>query len=226
MACGSDIPTRPGRRFSAAPRPAPRTLPRTCRSHDAARASCPAEVGASAGRRRGALGGRRDLVDVVLALFAARTLAAAKRGLPRAYLGREEELPLLRGSLDLTRHLTRRAGRPERLACRFDELSPDIALNQVIAAALTQARRLARRDATRRALSEVAARYDEVSIPRRPLALSPALGRGLMADRTRLTKHARDRSTARDIPQGVIDLILAYGISSPARDGARRHALD
>lgn len=47
-----------------------------------------------------------------------------------------------------------------------------------------------------------------------------------MADRTRLTKHARDRSTARDIPQGVIDLILAYGISSPARDGARRHALD
>ena len=106
------------------------------------------------------------------------------------------------------------------------ELSPDIALNQVIAAALTQARRLARRDATRRALSEVAARYDEVSIPRRPLALSPALGRGLMADRTRLTKHARDRSTARDIPQGVIDLILAYGISSPARDGARRHALD
>ena len=52
-------------------------------------------MGASAGRRRGALGGRRDLVDVVLALFAARTLAAAKRGLPRAYLGREEELPLL-----------------------------------------------------------------------------------------------------------------------------------
>lgn len=121
---------------------------------------------------------RRDLLDIVLALFAARTLAAAKRGLPRAYLGREEELPLLRGSLDLTRQLTRRAGRPERLACRFDELSPDIALNQVIAAALTRTGRLARRDATRRALAEVAARYDEVSIPRRPLALSPTLGRG------------------------------------------------
>ena len=31
-----------------------------------------------------------------------------------------------------------------------------------------------------------------------------------MADRSNLTRHARDRLTARDIPWGVIDLILAY----------------
>lgn len=39
-----------------------------------------------------------------------------------------------------------------------------------------------------------------------------------------LTHHAQDRSAARAIPVGVIDLILAYGESRSARDGARKHA--
>jgi len=40
-----------------------------------------------------------------------------------------------------------------------------------------------------------------------------------------LTKHALDRSTARSIPLGVIDLIVAYGESCPARDGGRKYGL-
>ena len=42
---------------------------------------------------------------------------------------------------------------------------------------------------------------------------------------TCLTRHARDRITARSVPAGVIDIILAYGESCPGRDGARKYAL-
>ena len=38
------------------------------------------------------------------------------------------------------------------------------------------------------------------------------------------TKHARDRSTARNIPGGVVDVVLRYGASVSARDGARKYA--
>lgn len=40
-----------------------------------------------------------------------------------------------------------------------------------------------------------------------------------------LTRHACDRSTARNIPPGIIDLILEFGESRAARDGGRKHAL-
>ena len=40
-----------------------------------------------------------------------------------------------------------------------------------------------------------------------------------------MTRHAETRSKDRTIPPGIIDLIVAYGECSPARNGARRHAL-
>jgi hypothetical protein len=42
---------------------------------------------------------------------------------------------------------------------------------------------------------------------------------------TCLTRHARNRITARSVPAGVIDIILTYGESRRGRDGARKHAL-
>lgn len=47
-----------------------------------------------------------------------------------------------------------------------------------------------------------------------------------MIQRDTFTRHALDRSTSRDIPIRVVELILDYGDSAPARGGARRHALD
>lgn len=46
-----------------------------------------------------------------------------------------------------------------------------------------------------------------------------------MAQPSPLTKHAHDRATARAIPPGVIDIILAYGESRPSRDGTLKHGL-
>ncbi|GGD19478.1 hypothetical protein [Sinisalibacter lacisalsi] len=41
----------------------------------------------------------------------------------------------------------------------------------------------------------------------------------------RMTKHAHERSTARSIPPGIAQMILDYGISREAGDGARKFAL-
>lgn len=44
-------------------------------------------------------------------------------------------------------------------------------------------------------------------------------------DETRQTRHARERQTARAIPEGVIKMILEHGESLHAREGAQKWAL-
>lgn len=41
----------------------------------------------------------------------------------------------------------------------------------------------------------------------------------------KFTRHARDRCTARGIPPEVTEVILDFGASRDAGDGARKHAL-
>ena len=68
---------------------------------------------------------RIDLLEILIRLFASQLLTAVRRGLPRRYITQEEELRLLRGKLNTTHQFTHLAVRPDRLACRFDELSED-----------------------------------------------------------------------------------------------------
>jgi len=65
------------------------------------------------------------LLDILIRIFADRLLAQARQGLPRAYQPIEDDLRALRGRLHITRQFTVNAVRPDRLACRFDELSAD-----------------------------------------------------------------------------------------------------
>ena len=95
------------------------------------------------------------LLDILICLFADRLLAETRRGLPRAYQQTEEDLPTLRGRLDVVRQFTTHAVRPDRLACRYDVLSPDIALMQVMKAALIMLRKLAKSSESRRRLDEL-----------------------------------------------------------------------
>ena len=50
----------------------------------------------------------------------------------------------LRGRLDVVRQFSTLAASPDRLACRFDELSSDIPLNQIMKAAVAKLLRLSR----------------------------------------------------------------------------------
>ena len=106
---------------------------------------------------------QHNLLELLIRLFAARLLAAVRRGLPRHYRVRTEDLKLLRGRLDVTRQLTQLAVRSDALACRFDELSVDTPLNRVLKAAVSKLTAFTRSSATARCLAELAARFEFVN---------------------------------------------------------------
>lgn len=95
------------------------------------------------------------LLDILIRLFADRLLAETRRGLPRAYVAQEDDLPNLRGRLDVVRQFTINAVRPDRLACRFDALTSDIALLQIMKACVVILGRHARFHETQRRLMEL-----------------------------------------------------------------------
>lgn len=106
---------------------------------------------------------KETLLDILIRLFADRLLAEARRGLPRAYLAQEEDLAALRGRLDVIRQFTRLAVRPDRLACRYDALSPDTPLLRIMKAVVVMLRRHARVLETQRRLDELRFLLAEVS---------------------------------------------------------------
>lgn len=110
-----------------------------------------------------------DLLELLIRLFATRLLAAMRRGLPRRYIACEEDLRLLRGRLDVVRQFTRHAVRPDRLACRFDELSEDTPLNRVLKAAVSRLALMTRSAANTRLLAELAVRFELTGDSSRPL---------------------------------------------------------
>ena len=112
---------------------------------------------------------RHDLLELLIRLFTARLLAAVRRGLPRRYQARTQDLKLMRGRLDVIRQLTQLAVRSDVLACRFDELSADTPLNRVLKAAVSMLTGVTRSAATARCLAELVARFERVSGTRTPL---------------------------------------------------------
>ena len=112
---------------------------------------------------------RRDLLEILIGLFANRLLSAVRRGLPRRYIAYEDDLKLLRGRLNVIRQVTHLAARPDLLACRFDELSEDTPLNRVLKAVVRRLVRVVRTAANARRLAELAARFEFVGDTPDPL---------------------------------------------------------
>lgn len=110
------------------------------------------------------------LLEILIGLFSRKLAAAVRQGMPRQYLAQEDDLRALRGRLDIGRQFSIHAANPSRLACRFDELSPDIALNQIMKAVVSRLRRTARSPENRRRLAELDFAYADVSaVPPRSL---------------------------------------------------------
>lgn len=109
---------------------------------------------------------QHNLLEIMIARFASLLSEAVRRGIPRAYVPHADDLPALRGRLNVLRQFTTLATSPQRLACRYDEFSDDIVINQVMKAAVTRLRQLARSTANARALTELALVYSDVtSVP-------------------------------------------------------------
>jgi 5-methylcytosine-specific restriction enzyme subunit McrC len=113
---------------------------------------------------------RETVLELLIRLFCAKLTDAVRQGMPRHYLEHEDDLPALRGRLDVTRQFSTLAVSAQKLACRFDALSPDIALNQVMRAAVTKLSRLTAAPDNQRVLRELTFVYADVAdVP--PIAL-------------------------------------------------------
>jgi 5-methylcytosine-specific restriction enzyme subunit McrC len=106
---------------------------------------------------------RETLLEILIRIFYDKLTAVLRKGMPRRYVGQEEDLPTLRGRLDVTRQFTRHAVNPSRLACHFDFLSADIALNRIIKAAISHVSRISRRPANQQRLRELAFVYADIA---------------------------------------------------------------
>lgn len=95
------------------------------------------------------------LLDIFIRLFADRLLAQTRRGLPRLYIAQDGMLPALRGRLDVRKQFTINAIRPDRLACRYDDMSSDIPLLQIMKTCVVILTGFARSSETQRRLSEL-----------------------------------------------------------------------
>ncbi len=107
-----------------------------------------------------------NLLEILIRLFSEKLFATLRQGMPRAYIGREDDVSALRGSLDVVRQFTVLAATPQRLACRFDELSPNIVLNQILKATVARLLKISGNAENRRRLTELTFVYEDVaSIP-------------------------------------------------------------
>lgn len=102
------------------------------------------------------------LLEILIRLFTVKHVNAMRQGLPRRYIQQVDDLPSLRGRLDVTRQFTTLASSPQKLACRFDVLSTDIALNQIMKAVVTKLSRIAQSSGNVRRLHELAFSYANV----------------------------------------------------------------
>ena len=110
------------------------------------------------------LGWQRDtILELLIRLYCSKLADAVRQGIPQQYIDQEDDLPTLRGRLNVTRQFSILAVSPQKLACRFDARSPDIALNQVMRAAIGKLARLARAPDNQRALRELNFAYADIS---------------------------------------------------------------
>lgn len=110
------------------------------------------------------LGWQRDtILEILIRLYCSKLTDAVRQGLPQQYTETDDDLPALRGRLDVTRQFSALAVSPQKLACRFDERSADIALNQVMRATIGKLSRLAQAPDNQRALRELSFAYADIA---------------------------------------------------------------
>ena len=113
---------------------------------------------------------KENLLEILIGLFARKLSDALRKGMPRRYVGVDEDLPVLRGRMNVTRQVTSFAFSPHILACRYDALSPDIALSQIMKAAVRRLLRLSCVSETQRRLREIDFVYSDITdVPVRSL---------------------------------------------------------
>lgn len=103
------------------------------------------------------------LLEILIRIFCDKLTEAVRRGMPRRYILHEDDLSALRGTLDVPRQFTRHAANPGRIACSYDELSDDIALNRIMKAAVAHLSKATRNVANMQRLRELAFVFADIT---------------------------------------------------------------
>jgi 5-methylcytosine-specific restriction enzyme subunit McrC len=125
------------------------------------------------------------MLEILIRLFCDKLLAAIHRGLARRYVPHEEDLSMLRGRNDVRRQFSILATSPYRVASRYDELSADIPLNQILKAAVSRLRLISRALENQRRLNELELALTDVSI----LPIEQLTQSRVVLDRTNTAYH-------------------------------------
>ncbi|NTI50975.1 restriction endonuclease [Agrobacterium rhizogenes] len=103
------------------------------------------------------------LLEILIRIFAERLTEALRYGLPRRYIEQSDDLATLQGRLNVTRQFTNFAANPTRLACEYEALTTDIALNQIMKATVAKLARSSRSAMNQRQLRELTFVFDEIA---------------------------------------------------------------
>lgn len=117
----------------------------------------------------------RDLLELLISLFAGRLVEQVRLGLVHDYRRRDEELATLRGKLDVVTQFRRLAATPNRLACVYDDFTADTELNRLLLTAVLTLRRRSMLSRNQRLLSEIASHFEDVTPVAVPAALSATI---------------------------------------------------
>jgi 5-methylcytosine-specific restriction enzyme subunit McrC len=102
------------------------------------------------------------LLEVFIASFFEAVTQIVRGGLLHRYLEAEEDLRVLRGAIVTTRQFAVNSNRPDRVACRFDELTADNHWNRLLKLGLHLVRPWVRSVELYRRWTELWALFDEV----------------------------------------------------------------
>ena len=111
----------------------------------------------------------QSLLDCLIQVHGRQMLAAVRRGIPRRYVHCRDDLPILRGKLDVPRQFTRFAYRVDHIACAYDELSVDTSLSRVLKASIRRMTRFAQSYSSQRLMAELAVYFESVADSVAPL---------------------------------------------------------
>ncbi len=99
-----------------------------------------------------------DLLRIIAWMLDREIRRQLRRGLTLGYLDRAEELPTVRGRIDMTKQVSRRQSLMLPLECRYQEFTDDVELNRLLKAACRAVQRSAFAD------TELALRYRELNL--------------------------------------------------------------
>jgi len=115
------------------------------------------------------------LVEVLAQAFLREVEAIVGGGLLKGYRSRIHDRPPYAGRIDSARHLSRFAGRPDRLVTVSRRLTADVDANQVLASAVGVLRRTPLSPLNSLRPIRIAAAFSHVQTPRMPLSTLPAV---------------------------------------------------